>query len=106
MAVRTSRTFPILSTGSSGLERSASTDLSLRRLLIFSAMLLKRRNLCRFLLSRGWAKSTGEELTHRNMLSENGPHGIDGRSRPRPCRGGHGRLYLLHRITYPVSSAG
>jgi hypothetical protein len=38
------------------LERSASTDRSLRRLLIFSAMLLKRGNLCLFLISRGWAK--------------------------------------------------
>src|SRR6267143_976570 len=101
-----SRTFPTLFTGSSGLERNASIDRSLRKLLIFSAMLLKRRNLCRFLNSRGWAKSTGEELTHRNMLSENGPHGIDGRSRRRPSRGGHGHLHLLHRRTSPVSSAG
>src|ERR1700731_4177740 len=41
---------------------------------------------------KGLGKSTGEELTHRNMLSENGLHGIDDRSRRRPCRGGHGHL--------------
>ena len=27
------------------------------------------------------------------MLSGNGPHGIDGGSRRRPCRGGHGHLH-------------
>src|SRR6267154_5899644 len=95
----TTRTFTTLSTGSFRLERNASTDRSLRRLLTFSAMLLKRRNLCRFLVSRAWAKSTGEELTLRNMLSENGPHGIDGRSRGRPRRGRHVHLHLLHRRT-------
>src|SRR5882724_11955796 len=66
-----------------------------QEVLTFSAMLLKRRNLCRFLVSRAWAKSTGEELTLRNMLSENGPHGIDGRSRGRPRRGRHVHLHLL-----------
>src|SRR5258708_3839990 len=65
-------------------------------------MLLKRRNPCQFLISRGWAKSTGEELTHRNMLNENGPHGIDGGSRRRTCSGGHGHLHLLHRRTSSV----
>src|SRR5467141_2205499 len=106
MAVLNIKIFPTLSTESSRLERSVSTDRSLRRLLIFLLMLLKRRNLCRFLISRVWAKSTGEELTLRNILSENGPHGIDGRSRRRPCRSGHGHLHLLHRRTSPVSSAG
>src|SRR2546423_14299079 len=41
------------------LERSASTDLSLRGVLIFSAVLFERPNLFPFFLSKGWAKSTG-----------------------------------------------
>jgi len=78
------------------LEPSASTDRSAQEVTHLLSDALETPNLCRFLVSRAWAKSTGEELTLRNMLSENGPHGIDGRSRGRPCRGRPVHLHLLH----------
>src|SRR2546429_1369955 len=67
--------------------------------------LLKRRSHCPSLISRGWVKSTGGKLTRPHMLRESEVHGIDGRSRARPCGCGHRHLHLLHRRTSPVRSA-
>jgi hypothetical protein len=50
MAVLNIKTFPTVSTGSSGLGQSASIDPSRRRLPISSVMRLRRPNLSQFLI--------------------------------------------------------